>query len=674
MKEVPVSDQAAPRSDVTFVKNLRIPMRDGARLAADLHMPAGDRPFPVVLEYIPYRKDDVPPYTGHHYYFARHGYIGCRLDVRGTGASEGINTDEYVPQEQEDGYDAIEWLAQQPWCDGQVAMFGSSYGGFVCYQVATHQPPHLKAIIPRYATDDRYTDDCHYRGGLFRFYYDFALYGAWMIAMNAMPPYPEFSGADWATIWEQHLEHNAPYMLTWMEQQVDGPYWRPGSLRGQYEKIQCPTFIIGGWRDGYPNPPLRTYAQLKDRVPTRVLIGPWNHTAPDAAIPGPRIDHLHEMVRWLDYHLKGLDTGVQHEAPVQVYMQRYDDPQPDRLDTSGEWRGDQSWPPVGASDHVLYLRADGRLNDSAPAGQAHDEYAYHPAVGLAGGLWSGGVPFGLPTDQRPDEAYSLVYTSAPLEQELAILGWPRAILHISSTAEVMAFNASLCDVAPDGTSALVAKGILNATRRESLTDPAPLTPGQIYELEIEIDCTGWVFEPGHCIRLDIASADFPNMWPTPLNGANRVYCGGERRSRLILPVVPASSSAPPAFLPSPSQPAAYGARAEPPPWQVTWDVLGNRVGVNIETSFQSVLNAGVELTREARMRSYVSLRDPADVGITGYQRMRRLTPDMDTDVQARMHMRSTVDAFHLTVELDVKVDGLSHFTRRWLKSAPRRLL
>ena len=260
------------------------------------------------------------------------------------------------------------------------------------------------------------------------------------------------------------------------------------------------------------------------------------------------------------------------------------------------------------------------MDDSAPIGQAHDEYAYHPAVGLAGGLWSGGVPFGLPTDQRPDEAYSLVYTSAPLEQELAILGWPRAILHISSTAEVMAFNASLCDVAPDGASALVAKGILNATRRESLTDPTPLAPGQVYELEIEIDCTGWVFEPGHRIRLDIASADFPNVWPTPLNGTNRVYRGGERPSRLILPVVPAPSAMPPpAFLASPSQPAAYGARAEAPPWQVAWDVLGNRVGVNVETTFRSVLNAGVELTREARMRSYVSLRDPADVGITGYQ-------------------------------------------------------
>jgi predicted acyl esterase len=136
-------------------------------------------------------------------------------------------------------------------------MFGFSYGGFVCYQVATHQPPHLKAIIPCYATDDRYTDDCHYRGGLFRYYYDFASYGAWMIAMNAAPPYPAFSGVDWARIWEQHLEHNTPYMLTWIEQQVDGPYWRPGSLRGQ---------IASAWTSPAPTTP--TCGPRRWRAPT----------------------------------------------------------------------------------------------------------------------------------------------------------------------------------------------------------------------------------------------------------------------------------------------------------------------------------------------------------------------------------------------------------------------
>ncbi len=661
--------------EVRFLKNMLIPMRDGTRLAADLHLPVGEGPFPLILEYLPYRKDDQVPYTGYHHYFAQRGYIGCRVDIRGTGASEGINTDEYVLQEQQDGYDIIEWLAQQSWCDGQIAMFGFSYGGFVCYQVAMHHPPHLKAIVPCYATDDRYTDDCHYRGGLFRYYYDFASYGARMIASNALPPYPEYSGLDWSSIWEQHLEQNVPYMLTWIAEQVDGPYWRPGSLRGQYEKVQCPTFIIGGWRDGYPNPPLRTYAHLKDRVSTRVLIGPWNHTPPDAAIPGPCIDYLHEIVRWLDFHLKSRDTGVAAEPPITVYMQRYDVPWPDRLETRGAWRGEHSWPPQGATTWLLHLGGQGRLEESRGSAGGYDEYSYNPAVGLGGGLWSGGVPFGLPSDQRPDEAYSLVYTSAPLTEELAILGWPQAVLHVSSTAGVMGFSASLCDVAPDGTSALIAKGMLNATRRASLTDPRPLVPGQVYELTIDIDCTAWIFEPGHRIRLDIASADYPNVWPTPQPGANRVYWSDRHPSCLILPVVPITSAeSAPHYRPSTSPQRVYGARTEAPPWRVVWDVLGNRVGLAIETSTRTQLTPRLELVDESHMRGYVSLRDPADIGITGQQRLRRVTPEMDVDVQGRMQLTSTADAFHLTVDLSIRLDGVQHFGRRWLKSVPRRLL
>jgi putative CocE/NonD family hydrolase len=494
--------------------------------------------------------------------------------------------------------------------------------------------------------------------------------------MNALPPYPEFSGADWARIWEQHLEHNAPYMLEWIEHQTDDPYWRPGSLRGQYEKIQCPTFIIGGWRDGYPNPTLRTYAQLKDRVPTRALIGPWNHTPPDAAVPGPTIDYLAEIVRWLDFYLKGVKNGVDDQAPVQVYLQTYDRPDADRLTTSGEWRGEASWPPAGASELSLFLGKDEHLvAEPAADDTGQDDYTYNPAVGLAGGLWSGGVPFGLPTDQRIDEAYSAVYTSEPLRDELVILGWPRAILYVSSSAEIMAFGASLCDVAPDGTSALVAKGILNATRRDSLTDPSPIEPGQVYELEIEIDCASWIFAPGHRIRLDVASADYPNVWPTPLAGVNQVYHGPARPSRLVLPVIPRQSDAPmPAFAPSRAPQRIYDVKVDSPPWQVTWDLLANRIGVRVDQRSRVRLNAGAEIENESRMRGYVSVRDPADVGISGYQRKRRLTPDMEVDVQARMQLRSTVDAFHLTVDLEVNLDGLRHFNRRWVKSVPRRLL
>jgi putative CocE/NonD family hydrolase len=212
-----------------------------------------------------------------------------------------VNTDEYVLQEQEDGYDAIEWMARQPWCDGHINILGISYGGFTALQVASHNPPHLTSIIPIDFTDDRYTDECHYRGGLARKYYNVGYYGGFMIAWNAMPPlFPNSADPDWGKIWEQHLAHNEPYLLTWYQHQTDGPYWRHGSVRDIPEKITCPVFMIGGWRDGYVNSPLRLYELLN--VPRKVLIGPWNHAMPDNAIPGPRIDYLYDVVRWGSPH------------------------------------------------------------------------------------------------------------------------------------------------------------------------------------------------------------------------------------------------------------------------------------------------------------------------------------------------------------------------------------
>ena len=180
----------AAKYKVRVERNVLIPVRDGTKLAADLVRPDADGKFPAVIEYMPYRKGDVSyAREAEHRYFAARGFVGVRIDVRGTGGSEGVNTDEYMPVEQTDGYDAVEWCAAQPWCNGKVGMFGSSYGGFTAVQVAMHQPPSLKAIVPLYATDDRYTDDCHYApGGNMRMYYDVGAYGGSMVAMNALPP------------------------------------------------------------------------------------------------------------------------------------------------------------------------------------------------------------------------------------------------------------------------------------------------------------------------------------------------------------------------------------------------------------------------------------------------------------------------------------------------------
>lgn len=654
----------APKEGVRFVKNLIIPMSDGVRLAADLHLPEGEGPFPLVLEYIPYRKDDTTPYTGHHHYFARHGIIGCRIDCRGTGSSEGTTSDEYRLVEQRDAVEAIQWLASQPFCDGNIAMFGSSYGGFTALQVACHQPPALKTIVPLYFTDDRYTDDCHYRGGCFRCYYDIGSYGAWMIGMNASPPYPEYSGDDWGRLWEEHLEGNTPYLLEWLSHQTDGEYWRCGSVRQNldknappagYERIRIPVFMIGGWRDGYPNPPWRLFQHLQ--VPKKLLIGPWNHTPPDRAIPGPRVDYLAEVVRWLDYWLKGRDTGIMEEPPVCLYVQTYDDPKADRLDTSGYWRLEQSVPPEGAQERSFFFGRGGTLNETAPPDESSEEYEYRPTVGLRGGLWSGGVPFGLPTDQRPDEIYSLNYTTEPLEEPLEIIGIPQAVLHVSSTATVMAFVVRLCDVAPDGKSALVCNGVLNATRRNSLVHPEPLIPGEVYEIVVPLDTTAWRFEKGHRIRVSVCSSDFPNLWPTPYPGRNRLYVGGERLSRLFLPVVPSAEPTTPPFGLSSVSVSVYDSPLDAPAWQIVEDVLNDRVCLKLYS-----------------LELWASNRNPAEVSATGKHSRHFSRPGMEVHVETNTTLRSTEEAFHLAIELHVTLNGFPHFQRRWVRSFPRILL
>jgi putative CocE/NonD family hydrolase len=669
-------EEPRPPTPAKVIKNVRIPMPDGVQLAADLFMPEGPGAFPAVLEYIPYRKDDltVPSHYEHHY-FAQHGFVGVRLDVRGTGGSSGIAENEYVLQEQLDAVVAIDWLSKQPWCSGSVGMTGISYGGFTSVQVAMHRPPALKAIVPIYYTDDRYTDDCHYVGGALRMYYDLSGYGINMVGRKALPPYPEYTGPDWAAIWQERLEQNEPWFFDWITHQTDGPYWRHASLRENYAAIQCPTFIIAGWRDGYPNPPLRTFAQLQ--APKKILFGPWLHMLPDQAAPGPRVDYLREMVRWWDHWLKGIDTGIMDEPAIALYVQEFDDPRGDRTFTSGFWRSEAGWPLERAQEQTLYLAESGGLSASRPAArEAVDSFEYNATVGMAGGLWSGGLPFGLPTDQRPDEAYSLVYTTELLSEDLEILGYPQAVLHAASTAPIAFFIVKLADVAPDGASALVTKGVLNATRRASLTDPEPLTPGEVYELTIPLDCTAWRFRKGHRIRVAIASADFPNVWPSPLPATNAVHRSVVRPSRIVLPVTPPQNPplpAPELVPPSPVVATATTYR-EPWVWNATRDVLGDRATVETRTANRVTLPDGIRYVAENSLRATASARDPADATLTGASRTTVVWAGRTTESYATGSIHSTADAFHVSINLEIRVDGALSYQRQWLKSVPRRLL
>jgi putative CocE/NonD family hydrolase len=680
-----------PMHKVRVEQNVLIPMRDGKRLSANLVRPDAAGEFPVVLEYHPYRKDDIS-YGGHdaHHYLAERGFIGVRLDVRGTGGSEGVNTDEYMPIEQRDGYDAIEWLAKQPWSSGRVGMWGTSYGGFTSIQVAMQQPPSLKAIVPMYATDDRYTDDCHYTpGGNMRMYYDVGTYGGSMVAMNAMPPYPEFSGERWAELWKERLEKNEPYLLTWMKHQVDGPYWRAASLRPDYERIKCPVYLIGGWRDGYASAMLRMFFNLK--VPKKLLMGPWVHQRPNSSVPGPRIDYLNEMARFFAHYLRDEDTGMMREPAITSYMQQY--AKPDRtLDlTPGTWRHDASFPPRLEQALAFYLSEGGRLaeragekakraGDDAPNPKSKvvrefDEFEYLPTVGLQNMFWSaGGMSFYLADDQRADEAYSLVYTSPPFREEAHILGWPSVILHVSSTAKVATFVAKLSDVAPDGASALIVDGSLNATRR-SRSDPTPMKPGEVYELEIPMNPTGWVIKPGHRLRLAISGADFPNLWPTPEKARHRVYHGGSFPSHIVLPVVRKSTIEGPTFLPAPQLPSFVKSSSKPPRQQVIRDHITGIATLEHETSGTIVLPDGRgTIEGHHRFRCSASSKDPAQASIVGIHTFVLKREDGTFEVTGESTIRATDTAFHIVINLTVTRNGKPFFSKQWTASEPRRML
>lgn len=673
MIEAPASEgvEIEPRYSIRRERNVRIPMSDGVTLAADLFIPDAPGPFPVVIEYLPYRKNDVT-WQGYfaHRYLAERGYIAARIDVRGTGDSEGRALDEYCPQEQRDGVEAIAWLAAQPWSSGAVGMFGTSYGGFNSLQVAMHRPPALKAICPMYFTDNRYSDDCHYKGGQLQMLYDVGTYGLSMVGRNMLPPRPDLTGERWAEIWEEHVQ-NEPWLLRWLAHPTLDEQWRQGSLCENYGAIQCATYLIGGWRDGYTNCNLRTFANLQ--CPKKVMIGPWLHVQPHLGKPGPRINHVREMLRFYDYWLKGIDNGIMDEPPIAIYVQQYDHPAANRPLTSGFWRYETAYPPARERQETLFLSPDGLEAD--PSEKAVTELEYHPSVGTTFGMFSAGSPHVLPADQRAEEAYSAVFTGSVLREPLEILGQPRLTLLVESAAEVITFAARLCDVAPDGSSALVTKGVLNATHRDSHSDPTPLVPGTVYELTIDLDATSWQFAPGHRLRLSISNADFPNMWPAPTLTTSRIHLGGEHLSRLELPVLPAPTDTlpAPAFAPSPF-PISDDQPEETRPWQVTRDLMQGRTELTIEGHGTSEPDPGYVMETSSVATASVDERNPAHAWMRGRQIDRYRWPGQTIELQRRGLITSTETAFSVTLHVEITIDDLPHVERRWVASFPRRMM
>ena len=664
---------------VKLHKHLRIPMTDGVELDAHLFLPEEAGPFPVVFDYYPYRKDDLS--AGNlrfQQYLAQRGYAALRIDVRGSGSSGGTASDEYSVQEQLDAVEAIAWMASQPWSTGKVGMFGTSYGGFNSLQVAMHRPPALKAICPMYFTDNRYTDDCHYKGGALQMLYDVATYGLSMVVQNAMPPSPAACGERWAEIWDEHLQAQ-PWLLTWLSNHVYNDYWKQGSLCEEYGSIEAAAFLIGGWRDGYTNCNLRVYEQLQ--CPKKVLVGPWLHVAPDVGQPGPRIDHLHEMTRWYDYWLKGIDNGVVEEPPIAVYVQQYDPPAAERKMTSGYWRFESQWPLAAPQTQTLYLGEESRLRPENSSSTQRDaagvvRYTYNPTVGTTFGMFSAGSPLVTPVDQRLEEAFSYSWQSAPLTEALEILGHPQLTLYVAVSTDIATVSARLIDVAPDGAAALISKGVLNLTHRQSHSAPAPVTPGEIYEIEMALDATCWHFAPGHRIQVSLAGADFPNTWPSPKPHTGEFHFGGQHPARIQLPLLGPviEGEAEPSFQTPASFTPLVTSFANRQVFSTTRDNISGAVSVTVGTGGRTRVSDSVEVTSYAEGVATVFENDPAHATITGVQQKTLHWPQRVIDTIARAQIESTETTFNINIQLEITMNGSLFHQRRWLRSIPRNLL
>ena len=639
-----------------------IRMQDGIRLAATLFLPDVDEKVPALLEARPYRKDDASP--GHSVYrrLRDEGRFGVvRVDIRGTGSSQGIAEDEYSFQERRDLVAVLDWIAKQPWCTGSVGMFGWSYSGFNSLQIAMERPRPLKAICALFAADDRYTDDVHYQGGI-RHALDFVDYPLFMVAMNALPPVPAIIGDDWREEWRVRLEHTEPWMFRWLEEQNDSTYWRYGSVRPRYDQIKVPTFIVGGWADGYRTSAVRLFEKL--RCEKRLLLGPWSHMDPVNSTPGPRADVIPVLIRWFNHTLRSRDEALANEPPITLFMRRSTAPEPDLDAYRGEWRFEQSWPPV-KEDRVLPLTD---AIASAPLGILETR----GDVGWTASIWCAAhLPFGPPFDQRPDEVHSLVFDWPALAEELAILGVPRAQMVVRASEPVTFLSVKLCDVAPDGSSAMVARGVLNLTHRDSHTEPSEVEAGERYRIRLDLDATSWIFEPGHRVRLDVAGSDWPNVWPPPTPGRITL---DQDASSLVLPVVePPAPDAPIPVLPPGDE---HGEREDPPPeWGTSEDVLTRERVVWIahahardepdsETAPVRVSYAG---------EAGVSLADPGIAWAEGRVSYEIEWPEVTVGSDAHGRLESDADTWHLLLELKAREGDEVIHVRRWEKRFPRKL-
>ena len=592
----------------------------------------------------------------------------ARVDIRGTGNSQGRTIPyEYSEIELSDGDAVIAWLAKQDWSNGNVGMFGISWGGFNSIQMAVRKPPALKAFVALMATEDLYQEDVHYMDGIIHI-------DSWMMShdlSNAMPGAPEFRlDEDWL----RNRFEVEPSVFTYMREQRDGSFWDRASARDKYEQIQIPGYYIGGWYDGYRDSPPRMLEHVK--APVKAMIGPWDHYYPHNAWPAPQVEWRHEAVRWFDQWLKGIDTGILDEPRFAVYVRDWHPPGPGVDEVPGHWRWEEGWPIERSVTKTFYAGQDHGLS-SSPSAQATHSLKYKPSVGLAGGgpvMWWGNIP----PDQQSMDDYSLIYASHPLDSPLEILGMPRAILKVSADVSRANWVVRICDVAPDGSVTQVGGAAFNGTHRKSAREPEDLIPGKVFPLEIEMHFTSWVFPKGHRIRFAINNAQWPMLWPTPYQMTTTLAIGGVEGARVELTVMPPADRPVPKFkLPEegPSLPDYVSVDSG--------NVSGYAEIKSIQRDEQSGAAFGIATNAtsfrypwglehfEERLEHRTSDLNPAETSVIGIYAVAIDLKDRTIRMEQNVVFKSDLKNFHMNFIRRFKVNGETLHERQWNETFQR---
>ncbi len=482
----------------------------------------------------------------------------------------------------------------------------------------------------------------------------FGVWGSYMLAMNLMPPTYLDAEGRWYRVWKERLEKGEPYIFPWQDHPTHDEYWQSRVI--PVERIRVPTFIIGSWRDLFPDLTMRLYEELSG--PKRLLMGPWMHTLPDLPTFEP-VDYLHEILRWWDYWLKGKKNGMIDEPPITLFVQR-----------SNTWRYEHEWPIARTEARTLSLSGERTLIDKAPPEEGSDLYGTIPTVGATAGLWNftGWPDLGFPLDQGPDDLLSLTYTTDPLPEDLEISGSPEATLYVAlESGKEVNLVAKLNAVGPDGSSSLITTGWLKGSHRLSHVHPEPLRLGEVYTFRIPMWATSYLVPKGHRLRLSISCADFPRIWPTPTNPEIRLFFGGARASSLRIPVVPSPTA--PVSEPEMPRPES-GVNRLPwiidfaPQWKVEQDFATDTLTVTTGEREQIALPSGGTFEIDRSSKASVTVSRPDGAKIVSETTVRFYTP---TEGVIQVEAKSWILQTGMLLTGKVLVDGQVFFEKRWQK-------